>query len=106
MLNFSNMTIKKTLYRSPWLIWGLGAAFFFAEYYARVAPSVMATDLMQAFQVNAFALGSLSAFFYYAYVAMQLPVGMMMDRFGPHRLLTYTALICGIGAIGFSSKIW
>lgn len=87
---------------SPWIIWGLGAAFFFVEYYARVSPSVMAADLMGAFQVNAFALGSLSAMFYYAYISMQLPVGMLMDHYGPHRLLTTTALICAIGSFIFA----
>lgn len=99
------MLNRKNLRPSPWLIWGLGAAFFFAEYYARVAPSVMAQDLMQAFQVNAFALGGLSAFFYYAYISMQLPVGMMMDKYGPHRLLTITALICAVGAFVFTYAI-
>ena len=52
---------------SPWLIWGLGAAFFFIEYIARVAPSVMVPDLMRDFGVDALTLGSLSAFFYYSY---------------------------------------
>ena len=51
-----------------WIIWGLAALFFFAEYFARVAPSVMVDHLMRAFNTDAFHLGSLSAFFYYAYV--------------------------------------
>lgn len=92
----------KTTRLSPWLIWGLGAAFFFAEYYARVAPGVMAHDLMRTFHVNAFALGGLFAFFYLSYDLMQLPVGMLMDKYGPHRLLTFTAFICAVGAFGFA----
>ena len=51
----------------PWLIWALAAAFFFAEYLARVAPSVMVPDLLQAFHVNALSLGVLSGFFYVAF---------------------------------------
>lgn len=94
---------RKKLRPSPWLIWGLGAAFFFAEYYARVSPSVMAQDLMRSFEANALAIGSLSAFFYYAYLAMQLPVGMLMDKYGPHRLLTINALICAGGAFIFAT---
>lgn len=99
------MLNRKNVRPSSWLIWGLGAAFFFAEYYARVAPSVMAQDLMRAFQVNAFALGSLSAFFYYAYVSMQVPVGMLMDKYGPHRLLTLTSVICAVGAFSFAFSV-
>lgn len=99
-MDTTNYTQSKIM---PWIIWGLGAAFFFSEYFARVAPSVMANDLMRDFHVEAFALGSLSAFFYYAYVSMQIPVGMLVDRYGPHKLLTFTALICSVGAILFAS---
>ena len=92
----------------PWLILLLAAGFFFAEYFARVAPSVMVPQLMQAFNVNALSLGALSAFFYYAYVAMQLPVGTLMDRYGPRRLLSIMAGICGIACLLFAKthSLW
>lgn len=94
----------RSFYRKiqPWLIWSLGAAFFFSEYFARVDPSVIVPQLMTAFHVGAFALGSLSAFFYYPYIAMQLPVGTLVDRYGPHRLLTMAALVCGGACLMFS----
>jgi len=85
-------------------VWGLAAAFFFAEYFARVAPSVMVPNLMSAFHVNALSLGALSAFFYYAYVGMQIPVGTLIDRYGPHKLLTLTALLCGIACFIFAES--
>ncbi len=92
----------------PWLIWILGAGFFFAEYFARVAPSVMVPQLMETFQVDALSLGALSAFFYYAYVLMQVPVGALVDRYGPHRLLTLTPLVCALGCLLFatSQTLW
>lgn len=92
---------RKMLY--PWLIWALGAGFFFAEYFARVSPSVMVPELMKSFHVTALGIGSLSAFFYYAYVSMQVPVGALVDRFGPHRLLTATAVLCALGSFLFAS---
>jgi len=79
----------------------LGASFFFLEYFARVDPSVIVPELMTAFQVGAFSLGSLSALFYYPYIAMQLPVGALIDRFGPHRLLTGATLLCSLGCFLF-----
>lgn len=86
-----------------WLIWGLGAAFFLAEYFARNAPGIMVPELMRAFSVNATSIGSLSAIFYTAYLSMQMPVGTLVDRFGPHRLLTVTAALCAIGCFLFAS---
>jgi sugar phosphate permease len=62
----------------------------------------MVTELMQAFNVHALSLGALSAYFYYAYVSMQIPVGSLMDKFGPHRLLTVTAALCALGCFLFA----
>ena len=104
MVSGNNASVK-CLYSKPyypWLILLLAAGFFFAEYFARVAPSVMVPDLMSSFRVNALSLGALSAFFYYAYIAMQLPVGTLMDKYGPRRLLTTMSALCGVACILFS----
>ena len=93
--------IKKNSSRA-WLIWALAAGFFFAEYFARVSPSVMVPELMRDFRVGAFSLGSLSAFFYYAYVGMQLPVGTLVDRYGPRKLLSMMSIVCGLSSLLFA----
>lgn len=86
----------------PWLLWSLAASAFFIEYFARVAPGVMVDSLMRDFNVQALALGSLSAFFYYAYVGMQIPVGILIDRFSLRWLLTTMILMCAIGCFIFA----
>ncbi len=104
------MKNEPTLFQKiqPWLIWGLGASFFFSEYFARIDPSIIADQLMKDFNVGAFGLGTLSALFYYPYIAMQLPVGSLVDRYGPHRLMTVMALVCGFAAMlfTFSHYFW
>ncbi len=87
----------------PWLVWGLAASLFFSEYFARVSPGVMLPYLMRDFHASAFMLGSLSAFFYYPYVVMQVPVGMLVDRYGPSKLITLTAILCGISCVFFAN---
>ncbi len=42
--------------------------------------------------------------YYYVYVALQVPAGVMIDRFGPRRLLTMGALICALGCFLFGSS--
>tara|TARA_A100001015_G_scaffold275265_1_gene332416 strand:- start:22 stop:501 length:480 start_codon:yes stop_codon:yes gene_type:complete len=83
-------------------MWILAASFFLAEYFARVAPSVMAHELMRDLHVTAFALGSLSAFFYYAYLVMQIPAGAMMDTLSTKRLLSVMAILCGLSCFLFA----
>jgi MFS family permease len=85
-----------------------GALFFFYAWVLRVAPSVMIEELMRDFAVGAAALGNLSAFYFYGYAGMQVPIGMMIDRFGPRRLMTVAAGVCALGCVLFamSSAFW
>ena len=49
-----------------WLIWALASSIFLVEYFARVAPGVMAEPIMQHFSADATTLGTLSFCFYIA----------------------------------------
>ena len=77
---------RKRIDLFPWLVCGLGALFYCYEYFLRILPSVMTEDLLKMFNIGGVAFGNLVAFYYYAYTPMQLPIGMMMDRFGPRKL--------------------
>ncbi|MBX9946079.1 MAG: MFS transporter, partial [Reyranella sp.] len=82
--------------------WATGALFFFYAWILRVAPSVMIDELMRDFAVGAAAVGHLSAFYFYGYAGMQIPVGLLMDRFGPRRLMTVAAVGCAAGCVLFA----
>jgi sugar phosphate permease len=85
-----------------WLVWGLGAVFYCYGFFQRVAPAVISDHLMTDFNIGAASLGSLSAFYFYSYVAMQIPTGILADYWGPRKLLTTGALIAGLGSILFA----
>jgi len=86
-----------------WFICGLGALFYSYEYLLRIAPSVMENSLRDHFTLSATGFGFLSSIYYFAYVPMQLPVGVLLDRYGPQRLLTLACLICVLGTFLFTS---
>ena len=71
-----------------WLVWGLGAAFYFSGFYHRVAPAVMTDQLMADFHIGAAGLGNFTAFYFYSYFLMQVPTGILADHWGPRKLLT------------------
>ncbi len=80
----------------------LGALFFGYAFVQRVSPSVMTAELMRDFAVGGAALGSLSAFYFYAYASIQLPVGMLTDHFGPRKLMSFAAALCALASLGFA----
>ncbi len=91
-----------------WSVWGLAALLYLIGFYQRVAPAVMTDRLMQEFALGATELGNLSAFYFYSYVAMQIPTGVIADRWGPRRLLTAGAAVAAIGTALFacSPDLW
>ncbi|MBA4696265.1 MAG: MFS transporter [Legionella sp.] len=88
---------------NAYLIFLLAASFYLYEFILQVAPSVMADDMMNAFHINAAGFGIISAFYFYSYAPMQLPAGVLFDRYGPRKLMTIALIICGIGSIFFAA---
>lgn len=62
----------------------------------------MADELMATFHLSGESLGNLAAFYFYAYLCMQLPVGLLLDHFSPKRLVAAAIAVCAIGAVLFS----
>ena len=87
----------------PYVIVGLAALFYVYEFFLRVVLSTISHELMFALNVDAAGLGVVSAGFYYAYTIMQIPAGLLCDRFGPKRLLTLAVGLCCLAAYLFST---
>ncbi|MEE4255312.1 MAG: MFS transporter, partial [Desulfuromusa sp.] len=88
--------------RLSWSVWGLCAVLYIFGFFQRVAPGVMTNELIADFGLTGAELGNLSAFYFYSYVAMQIPTGVLADSWGPRRLLTAGALVAGIGSLCFA----
>jgi MFS family permease len=83
------------------LVCTLATSFLLYEFILQVSPSVMTRELMYAFRLNKAWFGAIIAFYSYAYTIMQLPAGLLFDRFGPRKLLTLATLVCAAGALLF-----
>lgn len=91
--------------RLPWAVlmrvfmpFALG---YFLSYVFRTVNSVIAPELVRSTGVNASGLGFLTAAFFLAFAAFQLPLGLLLDRFGPRRVQFVLLLVAACGALTF-----
>jgi sugar phosphate permease len=82
--------------------WALAAALYSIGFFQRVAPAVLTNELMTEFALGAAALGNLSALYFYAYGAMQIPTGVLVDHYGARRVIAIGAAVAALGALAFA----
>ena len=92
----------KSSHVQAYFIFFLASSFYLYEFVLQVAPSVMAKPMMHTFQVSAEGFGIISAFYFYAYAPMQLPAGVLFDRYGPRKLMTVALILCASGSVFFA----
>lgn len=85
-----------------WTIWGCAALFYLYEYVLRVSSSVITEELMRDFGVTSTALGVLVSCYYLSYVPLQIPCGVIVDRFGVRPVVTCSAFLCSLGSLLFA----
>jgi predicted MFS family arabinose efflux permease len=80
-----------------WCAWLIASVFYAYQYILRVMPNIMLTDIMQQFHINATVFGQFSGVYYIGYSLMHLPIGIMLDRFGPRKVMTGCILLTVVG---------
>jgi sugar phosphate permease len=88
--------------RRRWIGWIVLAAGFTLFSFHRVSTSVIADDLMRAFDATGTELGVLHSSLFYIYALMQVPAGVLADRFGTRRVATVGTLLMGAGVVAFA----
>ncbi len=63
-------------------------------------------ELMARLHIDATDVGVLSAVYYFGYAGMQIPVGIMLDRFGPRKVIAGCAFVSAMGTLLFALSDW
>lgn len=87
----------------PWFVWGSAGLFAMYQFLLQGAPSVMIPDLVAAFGINTTQVGLLTTYFFYSYIIMQIPSGVLVDLFGPKVIIIIGCLAAATGCILFSN---
>lgn len=94
---------SKILYHPllPYFICTLASLFYVYDFVIQILPGTIFHDLMKQYNIGAAGLGLLSSFFFQGYMLMQIPCGLLYDRYGPHRLLTLMCFIASAATFLF-----
>lgn len=78
------------------------ACGYFMSYLFRSVNAVIAPNLQHDLGIGAGDLGTLTAAYFIAFAAFQLPLGILLDRFGPRRVQAGLLLLAALGAAVFA----
>jgi sugar phosphate permease len=85
-----------------WYFWVIAVSLFGYQFFARVSVGVLEEDLTKAFLLTPETFGLLAAGFYHAYGPLQLPVGVILDRFNLKMVLLWAIGLCTLGCTLFA----
>jgi MFS family permease len=79
----------------------LATLFCFSMFY-RVTNAVIAPDLVREFNLDAEGLGLLGSAFFYTFAVFQIPMGVLLDRVEPRRIISFFSMVGASGAFVFA----
>lgn len=100
MLNFHQ---SKQLLRLRWTAFAIVGLAYVLSFFHRFAPAAISSDLQQTFHASGAALGGLAASYFYVYMVMQVPTGILVDTLGSRRVVAIGGVIGGVGSLLFGT---
>ena len=85
---------EKTL-RYRWLIFGILLLAYFLVYFQRNLPATLDTSIVDDLGEGLATLWA--AAYFYVYASLQLPVGLMVDKVGPRKILSTALVVVTVG---------
>lgn len=84
-----------------WLVWSVLAALYVFVAFQRVAIGVVKTDLEEAFNIGAAQYANIGSMYLYAYFIMQIPSGILTDKFGSRKIASSFSILAALGSVLF-----
>lgn len=84
-----------------YFIWILSLIFALFQFFIQLSAGEIIGGLMKSFNITAFGAGMLASASYYIYVMLQTPAGVLIDKYGPRKLLTLGSFLLMLGCFLF-----
>ncbi|MDF2946479.1 MAG: major Facilitator Superfamily protein [Bacillales bacterium] len=95
------MNKQESSYR--WVVFYTTLFAYFIIVSQRTAPGLITNQLINEFNVSASTIGFMAGIQFFAYAGLQIPIGLLSDRYGPNRFLIIGTLLNGVGSVIYSS---
>lgn len=101
-------SIERPNHKRRWIIWGVLALAYVIVFFHRVAAGVVRQELINSFNITDVEFGNFGAMYFYPYMLMQIPSGILADTLGARKTVTMGTVLAGIGSIifGFAPNIF
>lgn len=86
--------------------WFSVAVFFALQYVLRVIPNTLSGEIMERFGVGAIAFGQFSALYYAGYTIAHIPLGVLIDKYGPKKVVPACMALTFLGATPMLFDSW
>jgi predicted MFS family arabinose efflux permease len=80
------------------LLWLSITLFYCYQYILRTIPNIIMQDMMQKYAIGAGEFGSFAGIYYIGYIAVHIPVGILLTRFGAKKILPLFITLTALGA--------
>ena len=80
-----------------WSLWCLTVFFFAYQFVLRLSPGVLIDEIMLKEHIGAATFGLITSFYYIGYAGMQIPIGLLLDKFGVRYVVAISAITCVLG---------
>jgi sugar phosphate permease len=86
-------------FRYRYLIFGILGTAYILVYFHRLAPAIVAVDMMRDLKTGGALMGVLASAYFYPYALMQIPAGLLSDSWGPRRSVTFFFIFAALGSV-------
>jgi MFS family permease len=97
-----NTTTDNKISPLGFIIWLTAALFFLYEFFLRTFVGSLAHQLIPNLHLSLEQFAFIGSAYYFTYGIMQIPVGILVDKFGVKRILMFATLVCAGAAYWFA----
>ena len=96
----NSVNVETNVSARGYVAWILASLFFAYQYVLRVMPNVVSVELIEKFGFNASGFGTFMGVYYIGYTLFHIPLGVILDRFGPRIIISACMLISALTPLG------